>query len=307
MGLSDSTYNTEKNFSDVVNVNYEIAIILPTYNEGNTIGHLIAKLESLNLNLYIIVVDDSSSDGTQNIVKDLKLTYSNIELISRSSKNGKASAIREGFNFILSKPNASDFIITMDTDFSHNPNDIPRLLSAAKNNDIVIGSRYCKGGGVINWSLLRVLFSRTANLMTSALIESHVHDYRSRFRCYSRAFVKAIQSSLPEESNGIQEETIRIASMNGFKIKEVPIISIKRSGSSKTSFAELNEFLSYAFSLLVSRDPSNSRNTSETGFKNTFQSVNNSIEEILDHIIIGKRIVVLIRKRLQFFSTLFRN
>ena len=232
----------------------EVGIILPTYCEAENITKLIDEIESLDLNTSVLLIDDSSPDGTANLVRTLQSQYGNILIFVRPRKSGLGTAITDGFKIFLSLKNPPKYIITMDADYSHSPQDILRLLSVANNTGIVIGSRYCPGGGAVNWSITRLLISRVANLISSALIEADIHDYTSGLRCYSTELVKNMINDLHSETYEIQEETIRQAKIKGFAVKEVPMIFINRKkGKSKLSKKEIQEFISYTFNVLLSR------------------------------------------------------
>lgn len=232
----------------------EVGIILPTYCEAENITKLIDEIESLDLNTSVLLIDDSSPDGTANMVRTLQSQYHNILIFVRPRKSGLGTAITDGFKIFLSLKNPPKYIITMDADYSHSPQDILRLVSVANNTGIVIGSRYCPGGGAINWSITRLLISRVANLISSALIEADIHDYTSGLRCYSTELVKNMINDLHSETYEIQEETIRQARIKGFAVKEVPMIFINRKkGKSKLSKKEIQEFISYAFNVLLAR------------------------------------------------------
>jgi dolichol-phosphate mannosyltransferase len=239
------------------NLDYEsdVGVILPTYCEAENITKLIDEIEGLDLNLSVLLIDDSSPDNTANIVRSLQSKYGNILICVRPRKSGLGTAITDGFKIFLSLKNPPKYIITMDADYSHSPKDIVRLVSTAKSaNGIVIGSRYCPGGGAVNWSISRLLISRVANLMSSALIATNIHDYTSGFRCYSTDLVQNMINDLHSETYEIQEETIRQASIKGFDVKEVPMIFVNRKkGKSKLTEKEIKEFLSYTFNVLVSR------------------------------------------------------
>jgi dolichol-phosphate mannosyltransferase len=236
-------------------VQSEVGVILPTYCEAENITKLIDEIESLNLSTSVLLIDDSSPDGTANLVRTLQNKYKNIMICVRPRKSGLGTAITDGFKIFLSIKNPPKYIITMDADYSHSPKDILRLVSVAETaNGIVIGSRYCPGGGAVNWSLSRLLISRVANLMSSALIATDIHDYTSGFRCYSTELVQNMINDLHSETYEIQEETIRQACIKRFDVKEVPMIFINRKkGKSKLSQKEIREFLSYTFNVLLAR------------------------------------------------------
>ncbi len=141
-----------------------IAVIIPTYCEAENVERLIRQIQILNLNVRIIVVDDSSPDKTQQIVNELNREFENILLVSRPKKLGLGTAITDGFRYAIELDPIPDFIITMDSDFSHNPKDIPRLVNIAKKGyNLVVGSRYIAGGKMKNWPLSRRIISRVAN------------------------------------------------------------------------------------------------------------------------------------------------
>jgi len=229
----------------------DTGIILPTYCEVANIERLIQEIESLNLGVSILVIDDSSPDRTANFVRKLQKKYENILLLVRPKKSGLGTAITDGFKAFLSLKNPPQHIITMDADYSHNPKEIPRLIEPLqKGYDLVIGSRYCHGGGTEDWSIFRLMVSKIANLITKVRIDANVSDYTSGMRCYSTKLVKNMINDLHSQTYEIQIETIRQANMRGFKIKDIPIMFINRKkGKSKLSMNEIKDFLTYILSL----------------------------------------------------------
>jgi len=229
------------------NLKSETAILLPTYCEAENIKKIIDEIEKLDLNCIILVIDDSSPDGTAQRVAELQRKYDNIILYERPRKMGLGSAITDGFKFLLSLPHPPKYIITMDADFSHNPKDIPRLLHFAKKGyDLTVGSRYCRGGGVRKWSLIRMIISRTANLLASIILKTSLQDCTSGFRCYSRKLLTKIINNLNSQTYEIQIETIRQASKKGFHLTEIPItFTSRKTGKSKLTLNEIKEFASY--------------------------------------------------------------
>ena len=225
----------------------EVGILLPTYCEAANIGKLIYEIENLGLNVSILVIDDSSPDGTAALVRSLNDKYGNIMVCVRPRKSGLGTAITDGFKIFLSLKNPPDYIVTMDADYSHSPRDVPRVVFAArKANGLAIGSRYCLGGGTINWGISRLAISRVANLLSSVLIGAEIHDYTSGLRCYSMNLVRNIVGELHSETYEIQIETIRQARKKGFSIREVPMVFMNRKkGKSKLTKNEIREFLSY--------------------------------------------------------------
>ncbi len=224
-----------------------IAVLLPTYCEAENIGSLIGEIQKLNLTTIITVVDDSSPDGTANIVKNLQKKLRTLYFISRDGKLGLGTAIVAGFRFLLSLPRPPDYIITMDSDYSHDPNDIVRLVNyARKGNDLVIGSRYIKGGAMENWPLKRQLISRVANVIAELVVGGRIKDCTSGFRCYSRKYVQKVLPTLHSTTYEIQIETLRQGKINHLRIKEVPINFVDRKkGKSKLSRDEIGAFIKY--------------------------------------------------------------
>ncbi len=225
-----------------------VAVLLPTYCEAENIESLIREIQKLNLALTITVIDDSSPDGTPEIVKKLQKEYDNIHLISRPGKLGLGTAITAGFSFVLNLRESPKYIITMDSDYSHNPKDIPRLVDSARmGNDLVVGSRYVRGGGMKNWPLKRRLISRFANVVAAVVVGRRMKDCTSGFRCYSRTYVAGVINTLHSTTYEIQIETLRQARIKRFKVKEEPIIFVDRKkGKSKLSKGEVRGFLTYA-------------------------------------------------------------
>jgi len=232
-----------------------VAVVLPTYCEAENIESLIHEIQELKLDLTIAVIDDSSPDGTADIVKNLQKKYGNIHLVSRPEKLGLGTAITAGLRYMLKLRNQPDYIIAMDADYSHNPQDIPRLVDVAQTGyDLVIGSRYLKGGKVIASSLRRRLISRLANLTAALTVGTRVHDCTSGFRCYSRRYVKEVLPNLHSPTYEIQIETVKQARLNGFHVKEIPITFVNRKrGKSKLTATESTTFLTYILKTVLKK------------------------------------------------------
>jgi dolichol-phosphate mannosyltransferase len=234
-----------------IDVSSEIGIILPTYCEAANIEKLILELESSSLNVSILAVDDSSPDGTANLVRKLQRKYNNVLLFVRGKKLGLGTAITDGFRIFLSMKKPPKCIVTMDADYSHSPQEIPKLLAPMQEGcDLVVGSRYCQGGSTREWSIGRMLISKVANLITRLRVDAKISDYTSGMRCYSTKLVRGIINDLHSQTYEIQIETIRQANARGFRIREVPIVFVNRKkGKSKLSVNEIRDFLSYILSL----------------------------------------------------------
>jgi len=231
----------------------EIGVILPTYREAENISKLIDDVESLKLNSTILVIDDSSPDKTAKIVQEKQNMYGNILLYLRAKKSGLGTAITDGFTFFLNSNSPPKYIITMDADYSHDPNAIPQLLSTMHKTDcgIVIGSRYVKGGNITNWPFTRKVISRVANLMAKLSLGLKPHDCTSGFRCYSTRFLSAAISNFHSHTYEIQIETIRQAHLRNYNVRETPILFINRkSGKSKLSWTEIHSFITYTLKAL---------------------------------------------------------
>jgi dolichol-phosphate mannosyltransferase len=227
----------------------DVGVILPTYREAENIANLVEEIENLPLDTSILVIDDSSPDSTADIVKNLQKKYGNILLYVRPKKSGLGTAITDGFKIFLSLKFPPRFIITMDADYSHNPNAIPQLSSKMQTGcGIVIGSRYCIGGQIARWSCTRKIISRTANVVAKFLVGLKLNDCTSGFRCYSTNFVRAAIGSLHSQTYEIQIETLRQALSRDFSVKETPILFVNRKrGKSKLSLAEIQSYISYVF------------------------------------------------------------
>lgn len=226
----------------------EVGIILPTYREAENIGSLIDDIESLKLNSTLLVIDDSSPDKTAEIVQEKQTKYGNICLKIRPQKSGLGTAITDGFKFFLKLTQPPQYIITMDADYSHNPQAIPQLLTSMKETDsgIVVGSRYIKGGHITHWPFTRKVISRTANFIAKFSLGLKPRDCTSGFRCYSTRFLNATIGYLHSHTYEIQIETIRQAHLRKFNVTETPILFVNRkNGKSKLSLTEIRSYISY--------------------------------------------------------------
>ena len=231
-----------------IKVDSEVGFILPTYGEAENISKLIEDIENLKLNASILVIDDSSPDGTAEIVQEKQSKYANIMLCVRPKKSGLGTAITDGFKIFLSAKEPPKYVFTMDADYSHNPQDIPQLLATMRECEcgIVIGSRYVKGGKIAGWPLSRKIISKTANLIARASLGLKLKDCTSGYRCYSTEFLKEAIGNLHSHTYEIQIETVRQAALRKFKVKETPILFVNRKrGKSKLSWTEIKSYLSY--------------------------------------------------------------
>ena len=228
----------------------EVGIILPTYGEAQNISRLIDAIENLKINSTILVIDDSSPDGTAEIVRQKQKQYNNVQLIVRPSKSGLGTAITDGFRSFLSANYQPKYVVTMDADFSHKPQELPKLLCTIKEAKcgIVIGSRYCKGGQIAGWSMARKIISKTANFIAKTFLGLKMYDCTSGYRCYSTEFLRQAIDNLHSHTYEIQIETVRQASLRKFEVKEVPIFfENRKQGKSKLTLAEIKGYLTYTF------------------------------------------------------------
>ena len=210
-------------------------LIIPTYNEIANIKNIITASLSQSPDLYILVIDDNSPDGTAKAVKEMMENEPHINLIERPQKMGLGSAYVQGFKYALN--NDYDYVLEMDADFSHNPADIPRLLEAAKKYDVVIGSRYCQGVNIINWPFRRLLISYFASKYVRIITGMPIKDPTSGFKCFRRRVLEAIDlNSILSDGYAFQIEMNFRAWVKGFTIYEIPIVfTERRDGVSKMS------------------------------------------------------------------------
>jgi dolichol-phosphate mannosyltransferase len=229
-------------------------VIIPTYNEAHNIGRMIDKLCELKPEVDILVVDDGSPDGTAEVVKNKIKTYQGrIHLIERAGKQGLGTAYVEGFKFALE--NDYLFICEMDSDFSHDPLDLPGLIHEVKNGnaDIAIGSRYCKGISIVNWPLRRLILSYGANLYARIITGLPIKDTTAGFKCIHRKVIEALNlDRISSNGYAFQIEIHYRAWKAGFKLKEVSIIFREREeGVSKMSKSIVREAVWKVWSLKI--------------------------------------------------------
>ena len=208
-------------------------IVTPTYNERKNIRELVSTLFELNPDFHILVVDDSSPDGTAEIVEELQADCANLHLLSRNEKTGLGSAYIAGFNYALERD--YEAVVQMDADMSHDPKDVPLLIEAIENADLAIGSRYLSGINVVNWPLQRLIISYGANIYTRLVTRLPVRDATGGFKCWRREALDAINlDGVRSQGYSFQIEMTYRAWLKGFRITEIPIIFVDRTvGESK--------------------------------------------------------------------------
>jgi dolichol-phosphate mannosyltransferase len=215
-----------------------ICVCLPTYNESENLEPMVAHLsEVLGGDGVVLVIDDSSPDGTGAIADRLAMERSWVRVIHRPTKEGLGPAYLEGFRHALEL--GADLVLEMDCDFSHDPADVPRLIAAAEGADLVIGSRYVPGGGTRNWGLVRRLISRGGSLYAQLLLGVPIRDLTGGFKCYRREVLETIDlDAIDSKGYAFQIETTYRALRAGFRAVEVPIVFADREvGGSKMSKA----------------------------------------------------------------------
>lgn len=221
-------------------------VIIPTYNEKENIENIIRAVFGLEKEFHVLVIDDGSPDGTAAIVKRLMEEFpERLFIVERSGKLGLGTAYIRGFEWAIE--HKYDFVFEMDADFSHNPNDLPRLYEACAVNgaDVAIGSRYCNGVNVVNWPLGRVLMSYFASVYVRIVTGMNIQDTTAGFKCYRRQVLETIDiHKIHFKGYAFQVEMKFTAYKCGFKLVEVPIIFINRAlGVSKMNSSIFGEAL----------------------------------------------------------------
>lgn len=211
-------------------------VIIPTYNEKENIEAIIRKVFSLPVSFDILIVDDNSPDGTAAIVKQLQPAFSALHLLERSEKTGLGTAYIAGFKWCIERNYTH--VIEMDADFSHNPEDLPKLYNACvEGADVSIGSRYVTGVNVVNWPMSRVMLSYFASKYVRLITSMPIHDTTAGFVCYSVKVLRQIQlDKIRFKGYAFQIEMKFTAWKYGYNLVEVPIIFTDRTlGQSKIS------------------------------------------------------------------------
>jgi len=220
-------------------------VVIPTYNEKENAEQIIRKVMSMKTPFHMLFIDDNSPDGTAGIIKSLQPEFPNrLFIVEREGKLGLGTAYITGFRWAIERQ--YDYIFEMDCDFSHNPDDLERLLITVQNGaDLAIGSRYISGINVINWPLGRVLMSYFASVYVRMVTGMKVMDTTAGFKCYRRKVLEAIRfDAITLKGYGFQIEMKFTAFKLGFKIVEVPLIfTDRREGTSKMSGGIFSEAL----------------------------------------------------------------
>lgn len=219
-------------------------VIIPTYNERENIENIIRAVFGLEKTFHILIIEDGSPDGTAAIVKTLQQEFPDrLFMIERKGKLGLGTAYITGFKWALE--HSYEYIFEMDADFSHNPNDLPRLYEACavRGGDVAIGSRYVSGVNVVNWPMGRVLMSYFASKYVRIVTGLPIHDTTAGFKCYHRQVLETIDlDHIRFKGYAFQIEMKFTAYKCGFKIIEVPVIFINRElGTSKMNSSIFGE------------------------------------------------------------------
>jgi dolichol-phosphate mannosyltransferase len=217
-------------------------VILPTYNEAENLERIVgAVLEQLPPSGTVLVVDDSSPDGTGEIANRLARSNESVRVLHRARKEGLGPAYLAGFHLALDA--GAQRIIEMDADFSHDPAYLPRLIGATENADLVIGSRYVPGGGVTEWGPMRRFISRGGSAYARMALGLPIRDLTGGFKCFRREVLDAINlDTIEARGYAFQVETTYRAIKAGFRVVEIPIVfSDRRDGTSKMTRAIVAE------------------------------------------------------------------
>jgi dolichol-phosphate mannosyltransferase len=212
-------------------------LILPTYNEAENLEAIVLaalpQLAAAGREHTILVVDDSSPDGTGKIADRLAEEHEAVRVLHRSEKEGLGRAYLAGFRVALAE--GAELVIEMDADFSHDPADLPRLIAASDDADVVLGSRYVEGGGVENWGALRRMVSRGGSWYARAVLRVPIRDLTGGFKCFRRSVLEGLDlDAVHANGYGFQIELTYEAVRAGFRVKEIPIrFRERRGGHSK--------------------------------------------------------------------------
>jgi dolichol-phosphate mannosyltransferase len=208
-------------------------VCLPTYNERENLERMVRALGEHDVR--VLVIDDASPDGTGRLADELAGELSYVSVLHRSHKEGLGPAYLAGFRRALA--DGAELILEMDCDFSHDPADVPRLISAADQADVVLGSRYVEGGQIRNWGVVRRAISRWGSLYAQVILGVGIRDLTGGFKCYRRAVLERIDlDAIRSKGYAFQIETTYRALRAGFRVRELPITFVDRvEGGSKMS------------------------------------------------------------------------
>ena len=233
----------------------KLAIVIPTYNEAETISNLIKelfeKIKQLVEKLDVLVIDDSSPDGTADIARELGGKYEKITVIQRAKKMGLGAAYKEGFKHVLEKLD-SELIVQMDADHSHKPSEIPNMLEKIKNFDFLVASRHVEGSDVIGWGIGRKVTHSIAGVIASACAKIDIKDSTSGFRMFKKKTLEKIDfEKIKSDGFAFQVEVLHQLKQMDLKGLEVPTVFVNRTeGDSKMGSSEMMKFITMCISYI---------------------------------------------------------
>ena len=233
----------------------KLAIVIPTYNEAETIPSLInelfEKIKQFVEKLDILIIDDSSPDGTADIVRELGTKYEKITVIQRPKKMGLGAAYKEGFRHVLEKLD-SELVLQMDADHSHQPSEIPNMLEKIKNFDFLVASRHVEGSDVIGWGIGRKITHSIAGTIARICAKIEIKDSTSGFRMFKKKTLEKVDfEKIRSDGFAFQIEVLHQLKQLGMKGLEVPTVFVNRTeGSSKMGSAEMMQFITMCISYI---------------------------------------------------------
>ena len=233
----------------------KLAIVIPTYNEKETIQSLIEKIFSeikpIVDELHVVIIDDSSPDGTSDIVNDLGDKFQKISLIQRPTKMGLGTAYKDGFNHVLEKID-SDLIVQMDADHSHNPSEIVTMLEKIGEYDFVIASRHMPSSSIVGWGIGRQMTHSFAGIIAKISAKIDIKDPTSGFRMFKRETLQTIEfDKIESDGFAFQIEILYQLKRNGLHGLEIPSTFVNRqSGKSKMGSSEITQFIKTCLSYI---------------------------------------------------------
>jgi dolichol-phosphate mannosyltransferase len=227
-------------------------ICLPTYDERENLAPILRAIHAVAPAVDVLVIDDASPDGTGALADELAARDARVKVLHRAGKQGLGRAYLAGFAWALER--GYGLVLEMDADFSHDPRHLPELLAAARDADVVLGSRWVKGGGTVNWGLGRKLVSRGGSLYARTILGVGVRDLTGGFKCFRREVLEAVDLATVECSGyAFQIELTYRALRKGFRVVEVPIVfTERRAGRSKMSRRILLEAVAKVWSMRFS-------------------------------------------------------
>jgi len=214
----------------------QATVCLPTYNERENLERMVRAL--VERGVHVLVIDDNSPDGTGELADALAAEHPQVDVLHRERKEGLGPAYLAGFRRALA--DGAELVLEMDCDFSHDPDDVPRLIAAAEQGaDLAIGSRYVPGGKIPNWGLVRRFISRGGCIYAQLWLQTRVRDLTGGFKCYRRAVLETIDlDAIESKGYAFQIETTYRTLRKGFRVHEIPITFVDREeGGSKMSKA----------------------------------------------------------------------